>query len=85
MDLDQLGLLATEALSLALLLSAPVLGASLGAGLIMGMLQTATQVQDHSLTFVPKVAAVGAALLLGGAWMGSELLSFTETLWATLP
>ncbi|MDH5675412.1 MAG: flagellar biosynthetic protein FliQ [Myxococcales bacterium] len=76
--------LASEALALSLWLSAPVLGACLVMGLLSGLLQGATQVQDASLGFVPKLAAAAAALLLGGGWMAHQLVSFTTALWARL-
>lgn len=75
---------ALEALSLVLLLSAPALAAALGAGLVMGLLQGATSVQDPTLSFVPRLFAVAAALAAAAAWMGRELVEFTRELWSHL-
>lgn len=77
--------LTAETLYLVLLVSAPVLLASLAVGLFVGLLQAVTQVQEQTLSFVPKLVAVGLVLAIGGAWMGSELLRFTHRLWMALP
>jgi len=77
--------LAAEALYLALLVSAPVLGVSLLVGLVVGLLQAVTQVQEQTLSFVPKLVGVALALAVGGAWMGGELVRFTQSLWTAIP
>jgi flagellar biosynthesis protein FliQ len=68
--------LGREALLLALLVSAPPLGAALVVGLLTGVLQAATQLQEHALGAVPRIAAVIAALLVTGPWMGARLARF---------
>ena len=68
--------LSREALVLALLLSAPPLLAALLTGLVTGLLQAVTQVQDAALGAVPRIAAVLAALVLAGPWMGGRLARF---------
>jgi type III secretory pathway component EscS len=68
--------LAREALLLALLLSAPPLGAALLVGLLTGVAQAATQVQEPSLGVVPRLAAVLGALALTAPWIGARLLRF---------
>jgi len=85
MDVGEWTRLAHEALVLVLVVSAPVLGVSLLVGLGVGLLQAVTQVQEHTLTFVPKLLAVGATLALAGGWMGAEVLRYTETLFRALP
>lgn len=77
--------LTAETLYLVLLVSGPVLLASLAVGLVVGLLQAVTQVQEQTLSFVPKLVAVGLVLAIGGAWMGGELLRFTHRLWTALP
>ena len=81
MDLAELGRHVAAALQLALLLSAPALGASVLAGALSGLLQSATQVQDPALAFVPRLLAVTVALVLSGAWMLAKLVAFTSALW----
>jgi flagellar biosynthetic protein FliQ len=74
-------LVVREGLSLALLLSLPILAVSLGVGLLFGVLQAATQLQEQTLSFVPRLAAVLLAIALLGGWMGSEILRYTAGLW----
>ena len=85
MDLDGLSVLAGEALQLSLLLAAPSLISAALVGLVAGVLQGATQIQDPSLGFVPKLLAVALALALFGPVMGEQLVGFTGELWARLP
>jgi len=68
--------LGREALLLSLLLSAPALGAALLVGLVTGLLQAATQLQEHALGAVPRIAAVTAALVVAGPWIGARLSRF---------
>ena len=74
-----------EALTLALVVSAPALVASFVVGGVAGIVQAATQVQDPVLGFVPRLLAVAAALVVFGGWMGTRLVTFTSTLWQVLP
>ena len=85
MLMGELTRLTAETLYLVLLVSAPVLVVSLVVGFAVGLLQAVTQVQEQTLTFVPKLVAVGLALALGGGWMGSELVRFTQGLWTAIP
>jgi flagellar biosynthetic protein FliQ len=82
---DELARLASEALSLALWVSAPALGASVVVGLIVAMLSATTQVQDPALSHVPKTAAVALVLLAAGGWMATEIATFTRELFTALP
>jgi flagellar biosynthetic protein FliQ len=79
--MEQLSGHVVEALRLGLWLAAPALVASLIAGIVTGLGQAATQVQDAALSFVPRLFAVGLALALSGAWMSAKLVSFTSDLW----
>jgi flagellar biosynthetic protein FliQ len=54
-------------------------------GLFMGLLQSATQLQEPTLAFVPKFISVGLVLILSGSWMLQEMVSFTEGLFETVP
>jgi flagellar biosynthesis protein FliQ len=84
MDLPSLTARLLDALSLTLLLSAPALIAAAALGLLSGVVQGATQVQDASLSFVPRLLAVAAALLLFGPALGEQLVAFTGELWGSL-
>lgn len=77
--------LAAEALSLTLVLSLPVLAVSLLVGLLVSLAQAVTQVQEQTLSFVPKLIAVGLVLVLLGPSMGRELGRFTERLYRSIP
>jgi type III secretion protein S len=68
--------LGREAVLLVLLVSAPPLLAALAVGLVTGVVQAATQVQDPSLGVVPRLAAVFVALGLAGPWIGGRLTRF---------
>lgn len=85
MDVADLSRLTAETLYLVLLVSAPVLIVSLVVGFVIGLLQAVTQVQEQTLSFVPKLIAVGVALAVGGGWMGGQLLRFTDALWQQIP
>jgi len=65
--------------------SAPVLIAALTVGVIVSVLQAATQIQEMTLTFVPKVLAIAAVLLLAGPWMMRTMTGFASQLFAMLP
>jgi flagellar biosynthetic protein FliQ len=85
MDSAELTRLTAQTLYLVLLVSAPALVVSLVVGLLIGLVQAVTQVQEQTLSFVPKLVAVGVALAVGGAWMGGELIRFTDELWRAIP
>lgn len=85
MNGGELARLMAETLYLVLLVSAPVLLVSLLVGVMLGLLQAVTQIQEQTLSFVPKLIAVAATLALLGGWMGGELLRFTESLWRAIP
>jgi flagellar biosynthesis protein FliQ len=74
-----------EGLLLVVLVSAPPLLASLLVGLLVGALQTATQIHDHSIAFVPKLVAVVAVLLVSGPVLGTQMARFTAALLAAIP
>ena len=67
------------------LLVAPILGAALAVGLFIGILQAATQIQEMTLSFIPKLAAVAAVLFLVGPWMLTILTDFTTQLYSEIP
>ncbi|TYP59914.1 flagellar biosynthesis protein FliQ [Thermosediminibacter litoriperuensis] len=77
--------LAREALSVVLLVSAPMLGIGMLVGLLISIFQATTQIQEQSLTFVPKIVAVMAAILIFGPWMLNMMVNFTETLFREIP
>lgn len=74
-----------EGLYLVLLVSAPPLLVSLVVGLLVSVLQASTQLQDHTLSFVPKLVAVLAALAVAGPWIGQQVVRFTGVLLQAVP
>ena len=85
MEPAELTRLTAEALYLVLLVSAPALVVALAVGLVLGLLQAVTQVQEQTLSFVPKLVAVALVLSATGTWMSSEIVRFTDTLWRAIP
>ena len=74
-----------EALWLAVLLAGPILGAALVVGLLIGIFQAATQIQEMTLSFIPKLLAVIVTLFVAGSWMLQVVVSFTERLYLAIP
>lgn len=77
--------LGREALYAVLLVSAPLLGASLLVGLVVSIFQATTQIQEQTLTFVPKIVAVLVVAVLTAPWMLQILTTFTQNLYLSLP
>ncbi len=74
-----------EALRVALLVSTPVMVASLVVGLVTSLFQATTQIHEQTLAFVPKIVASFLALILFGPWMLERLVGFATTLLSSLP
>src|SRR5947199_2767798 len=77
--------LGLQTMIIALKLGTPVLATALVIGFAVSVFQSATQIQESTLSFVPKVLGVGAALLVSGNWMLHELISFTVGLYGQIP
>jgi flagellar biosynthetic protein FliQ len=75
----------TQALLVAAKLAAPVLITALVVGFAVSVFQSITQIQETSLSFVPKVVAVSLALIICGQWMISDIVSFTLDLFHQIP
>jgi flagellar biosynthetic protein FliQ len=74
-----------EMLWTALWVSAPIIGVSMLVGLLVSVFQVVTQLQEMTLTFVPKLVAIFFTLLLGGGWMLSKLVVYSSKLIASIP
>ena len=74
-----------DALVLAAKLCAPILVTALVIGFAVSLLQSITQIQEVTLSFVPKAIGVAVALLVAGHWMIAETVSFTQELFARIP
>ena len=82
MTIDDVSAITGEALFLIIKTAAPVLLVSLIIGLIISIFQTVTSIQEQTLTFVPKILAVFAVMLLVGAWMLNNMSGFMVQLWS---
>ena len=85
MDTDTVVSLATQAMSLALKISIPLLGVGLVVGVLISIIQAVTSIQEQTLSFIPKVLAMAVVLVVGGPWMLNQLLSYTTELWSSIP
>jgi flagellar biosynthetic protein FliQ len=77
--------IAVLAIILATKLAAPLLLVSLAIGLGVGLLQSATQVQEQTLAFVPKLAGIALVMIIAGHWMLAETIGFTRNLFEMIP
>ena len=74
-----------DALWMSVLLAGPLLGAALAVVLLIGILQAATQSQEMTLSFIPKLLALVVALFIGGPWMIQVLVTFSQRLITSIP
>ena len=77
--------LATQALWTATKLAAPILIVSMVIGTAISLLQAVTQVQEMTLTFVPKLLGIAVVLIVSGGWMLAQLTDFTRQLFESIP
>jgi flagellar biosynthetic protein FliQ len=77
--------LAQHALTVTTMLAAPMLIAALVAGLAIGMIQAATQINEMTLSFIPKLLVLVATLFIAGPWMLKLLVSYTRQLFESIP
>ncbi|MFW5489300.1 MAG: flagellar biosynthesis protein FliQ [Desulfovibrio sp.] len=76
---------ARQSIELALTIALPMLGVGLGVGVIVSVLQAATQIQEMTLAFVPKIVAIFLALLIAFPWIMDKMLTFTRNLLLNFP
>ncbi len=77
--------LAQNSITVMLILAAPVLLVSLLVGSLISLVQAATQINEVTMTFIPKMIAIGLVLAFLGSWMVQQLLVFTTSLFNSLP
>jgi len=85
MSPDTVMSVAHRALEITLMLSAPLLLTALIVGLLVGVFQAATQINEMTLSFIPKLLATAAALVIAGPWMLKILMSYTRELFEQIP
>ena len=74
-----------EALLMVMMVSAPMLGLGLLVGILVSIFQATTQIQEQTLSFIPKIIAIFAAFLVFGPWMLNLLVDYTRALFISLP
>ena len=82
---DAVMMIGQEALVVAVKITAPILLSSLAVGLLVAMFQAATQINEMTLTFVPKLITLGAIMVIAGPWILSVLVDYMQTLFRSIP
>ena len=77
--------LASQTLWMTILIAAPLLLSALAVGLLVGMFQAATQINEMTLSFIPKLGILVIALFVFGPWMLSNIVDFTRRLFENIP
>ena len=77
--------LGRQAIEVTLMVSAPLFGAALVTGLIISIFQAATQINEMTLTFIPKLLAMFVVLVVAGPWMINTLMDYTIRLFTSIP
>ncbi len=85
MNQDTVINLATQAMSLALKVAGPLLLVGLVIGLTVSLFQAVTQIQEQSLSFIPKIVGVAVLIVILGPWMLGQIVSYAENLWTSIP
>jgi flagellar biosynthesis protein FliQ len=85
MDQDTVINLAAQAMSLAFKVAGPLLLGAMVVGLLVSIFQAVTQIQEQSLTLIPKIVAIAAITVLLGPWMLDQLVAYTTNLYSAIP
>ena len=85
MDQDTVVNLSTQAMELSLKIAMPLLLCGLLVGLLVSVFQAVTQIQEQTLSFIPKILALAVVLVVGGPWMLNQLMVYTTELWGSIP
>lgn len=85
MDQDTVVHLARQAMELAMKVGGPLLVVGLAVGVVVSVFQAITQIQEQSLSFIPKIVATALVIVVAGPWMLNQLLGYTEELFRSIP
>ncbi len=85
MNQDTVVSLASQAMSLGLKVAGPMLLAALVVGLVVSIFQAVTQIQEQSLSLIPKIIGVAGVIIVLGPWMLGQLVSYTSALYTAIP
>lgn len=76
---------ARQSIELALMIALPMLGIGLGVGVFVSIIQAATQIQETTLSFIPKIVAIFLALLISFPWIMDKMITFTREVFLNIP
>ena len=76
---------ARQSIELALMISLPMLGIGLIVGVAVSIIQAATQIQEMTLSFIPKIVAIFIALLISFPWIMDKMITFTQNVFLNIP
>ena len=85
MNQDVVVSLTMDAISIAMKVALPMLLVGLVVGLLVSIFQAVTQIQEMTLTFIPKILALGVVLAIAGPWMLGQLETYTQALYSSIP
>jgi flagellar biosynthetic protein FliQ len=85
MDTSTVVDLGRQALWMTVIISAPLLGVALAVGLIIGILQAATSINEMTLSFIPKLAALAITIAIFGGWQITTLVDYTRSIFQRIP
>ena len=85
MNQDTVVNLATQAMTLSLEIAGPMLLVGLVIGLIVSLFQAVTQIQEQSLSFIPKIVGVAVLIVILGPWMLGQLVNYAQNLYLSIP
>ncbi len=85
MSPEQVIAYARESIQLALMMALPMLGIGLTVGVVVSIIQAATQIQEATLSFIPKIVAIFLTLLLAFPWLMDKMITFTQNVFLQIP
>jgi flagellar biosynthetic protein FliQ len=85
MNQDQVVSLIVDMMSVTIQIAAPMLGVGLIVGLAVSVFQAVTQIQEQTLSFIPKILGLVAVIAIAGPWMLGTIVTWTSQLWAAIP
>ena len=85
MTQDDVVSLVVDAMTVSLKIALPVLLVALVVGLAVSIFQAVTQIQEQTLTFIPKVVAMAVVIVVAGPWMLGQIVSYTQNLYESIP
>jgi flagellar biosynthetic protein FliQ len=77
--------LARQALWMTMLISSPLLAVGLAVGLVVGIFQAATSINEQTLSFIPKVVCMGITMAIAGSWMINTMVDYTKSIFIRIP